>query len=77
MILIFHLSKYFLKNLNFFFKINYTRRLPWNLRRLSVAIFVKMSSVFLFGHKELTVISQDFWVTFAFDSSLGILLQSK
>ena len=38
---------------------------------------VKISSVFLFGHKGLAVISQDFWVTFAFDSSLGILLQSN
>ena len=47
------------------------------LRRFSRAIFVKMSSVFLFGHKGLAVISQGFWVTFAFDSSLSILLQSK
>ena len=36
-----------------------------------------MSSIFLFGHKGLTVISQGFYVTFAFDSSLDILLQSK
>lgn len=47
------------------------------LRRLSGAIFVKMNYVFLFGHKGLTVISHDFWITFTFDSSLGILLQSK
>ena len=31
----------------------------------------------MFGHKELPVISQIFWVTFAFDSSLSIFLQSK
>ena len=36
-----------------------------------------MSYVFLFGEKGLAVISQGFWVTSAFDSSLGILLQSK
>jgi len=47
------------------------------LRRFSGAIFVKMSSVFLFGHKGLTVISQDFYVSFAFDSNFGIILQSN
>ena len=36
-----------------------------------------MSSVFLFGHNEMAVISQNFWVTFEFDSSLDILLRSK
>ena len=36
-----------------------------------------MSSVFLFGHKGLAVISQCFWVSFAFDSSLGIILYLK
>ena len=69
MILTFHLSKYFLKFLKLFLRsttpedfpgsrlddLQYLRR----LRRLSRAIFVKMS-FFLFGHKGLTVISQGF-----------------
>ena len=32
---------------------------------------------FFFGHKGLNEISQSFWVTFTFDSSLDTLLQSK
>ena len=47
-----------------------------NLIRLYEIIFVKLNSGFLFGHKAL-VISLAFWVTFAFDSSLGILLRLK
>ena len=31
----------------------------------------------MFSHKGLAIISQGFWVTFAFDSSLSILMQSK
>ena len=47
------------------------------LRRLSEAIFVKMSYDFLFGHKGLTIISQAFYISFAFDSSLSIILYLK
>src|SRR5690606_31550159 len=46
-------------------------------RRLTGVINVKTNSVFLFGHKGFVVISLTFWVTFVFDSSLGILLYSK
>ena len=61
----------------------FPRRLPNDLqylrrlRRLSGAIFVKMSFGFLFDHKELTVISQGFYVSFAIDSSLTIVLHLK
>ena len=39
--------------------------------------FVKINSEFLFGHNELVVISVTFWITFAFDSSLGIFFWLK
>ena len=88
MILIFHLSKYFLKNLKIIFKINYARRLTCRSSRRRPSsqttqtiywgnICKKMAYVILFGYKGLAVISQDFYVSFAFDSSFGILLQSN
>ena len=71
MILFFHLSKYFLKNLKIIFKTNYTRRLSWkSFRRLTISQktqptfrgYIRKNELcfFLFDHKGLCVISQGF-----------------
>ena len=36
-----------------------------------------MNSVFLFGRNGHAVISQDFWISFAIDSNLGLILHLK
>ena len=82
MILYFHLSKCFLKNLKLFLRSTipedfHGRRRPTVSQKTFRGYIRKNKLCFLFGHKRLAVILQDFWVTFAFDSSSTILLQSK